>query len=86
MHRERVPGSRRDYYRMPDDVWDKMMRLRDQVLGRWAACSARASTWSAPDTPAGARMAEHAAFVEFVTRENARRADRAGKKYRAERA
>ena len=37
VHKERVPGSRRDYYRMPDDVWSDMFRLRDQVLQRWAA-------------------------------------------------
>src|SRR6266566_2693336 len=33
VHKERVPGSRRDYYRMPDDVWHDMLRLRDQVMG-----------------------------------------------------
>src|SRR6266849_9899017 len=27
VHKERVPGSRRDYYRMPDDVWHDMLRL-----------------------------------------------------------
>ena len=37
VHKERVPGSRRDYYRMPDDPWTDMFRLRDQVLQRWAA-------------------------------------------------
>ena len=36
VHKERVPGSRRDYYRMPDDVWSDMFRLRDQVMQRWA--------------------------------------------------
>src|SRR6202162_2383214 len=34
VHKERVPGSRRDYYRMPDDVWSDMFRLRDQVMQR----------------------------------------------------
>src|ERR1700752_567019 len=37
VHKERVPGSRRDYYRMPDDVWSDLFRLRDQVMQRWAA-------------------------------------------------
>src|ERR1700752_2477529 len=36
VHKERVPGPRRDYYRMPDDVWSDMFRLRDQVMQRWA--------------------------------------------------
>src|SRR5579864_9755197 len=30
VHKERVPGSRRDYYRMPDDVWSDLFRLRNQ--------------------------------------------------------
>jgi predicted transcriptional regulator len=43
-HKERVPGSRRDYYRMPGGMWDSLIRQRDQVMTRWTA---RASTWSA---------------------------------------
>src|ERR1051326_3834908 len=34
VHKERVPGSRRDCYRMPDNVWADMLRLRDQVMQR----------------------------------------------------
>ena len=37
VHKERVPGSRRDYYRLPDNVWHDMLRLRDQVMTRWTA-------------------------------------------------
>ena len=37
VHKERVPGSRRDYYRMPGNMWDDMLRLRDQVMSRWTA-------------------------------------------------
>ena len=32
VHKERVPGSRRDYYRMPGNMWDDMIRMRDQVM------------------------------------------------------
>ena len=61
--REREPGSRRDYYRMPDDVWVKMISLRDQILLREGIELIGAGT------PAGTRMAEHAAYVEFVSEE-----------------
>jgi len=69
VHKERVPGSRRDYYRMPDDVWSDMFKLRDQVMQRWAALVREAVELLGPDTPAGARLAEHATFFEFVSRE-----------------
>jgi len=69
VHKERVPGSRRDYYRMPDDVWSDMFRLRDQVMQRWAALVREGIELLGPDAPAGARLAEHAAFFEFVSRE-----------------
>ena len=69
VHKERVPGSRRDYYRMPDDVWSDMFRLRDQVMQRWAALVRESIELLGPDTPAGARLAEHATFFEFVSRE-----------------
>jgi predicted transcriptional regulator len=69
VHKERVPGSRRDYYRMPDDVWNDMFRLRDQVLQRWAALVREGIELLGPDTPAGARLAGHAAFFDFVSGE-----------------
>jgi DNA-binding transcriptional regulator GbsR (MarR family) len=69
VHKERVPGSRRDYYRMPDDVWHDMFRLRDQVMQRWAALVREGIELLGPDTPAGARLAEHATFFDFVSAE-----------------
>jgi DNA-binding transcriptional regulator GbsR (MarR family) len=69
VHKERVPGSRRDYYRMPDSVWHDMLRLRDQVMARWTALAREGIDLLGPDTPAAARLAEHAAFLEFVSRE-----------------
>src|SRR3984893_18796668 len=32
VHKERVPGSRRDYYRIPGTLRDDLPRLRDQVI------------------------------------------------------
>ena len=67
--REREPGSRRDYYRMPDDVWVKMISLRDQILVRWSGLLREGIELIGAGTPAGTRLAEHAAYVEFVSRE-----------------
>lgn len=69
IHREREPGSRRDYYRMPDDVWVTMLSLRDQTLLRWIGLLREGIELIGARTPAGARMAEHAAYVEFVSEE-----------------
>jgi DNA-binding transcriptional regulator GbsR (MarR family) len=69
VHKERVPGSRRDYYRLPDDVWNNMLRLRDQVMVRWTALVREGIDLVGPDTPAGARLTEHAAFFDFVAKE-----------------
>ena len=85
VHKERVPGSRRDYYRMPGNMWDDLLRMRDQVMSRWAALVREGIDLVGPDTAAGARMAEQAAFLEFATREMADLLTR-WEKYRAERA
>jgi predicted transcriptional regulator len=71
VHKERVPGSRRDYYRMPGTMWDDLLRMRDQVMSRWAALVREGIDLVGPDTAAGARLAEQAAFLEFATREMA---------------
>jgi len=69
VHKERVPGSRRDYYRMPGNMWDNLIRMRDQVMTRWTALVREGIDLVGPDTPAGARLAEQAAFLEFVSKE-----------------
>jgi DNA-binding transcriptional regulator GbsR (MarR family) len=66
VHKERVPGSRRDYYRMPPNVWEEVVRMQSQVLVRWAKILAEGVEVVGPDTPAGERMAEYAGFFEFV--------------------
>jgi DNA-binding transcriptional regulator GbsR (MarR family) len=69
VHKERVPGSRRDHYRMPGNMWDNMLRMRDQVMTRWTALVREGIDLVGPDTPAGARLAEQAAFLEFASKE-----------------
>ena len=68
-HKERVPGSRRDYYRIPGNMWDDMLRMRDQVMSRWTALAREGIDLVGPGTAAGARLAEQAAFLEFVSKE-----------------
>ena len=69
LHKGRVPGSRRDYYRMPADVWHEVTRLQNQVLQRWTSLLKEGVDLVGAETPAGARMAEHTAFFEFLNAE-----------------
>jgi DNA-binding transcriptional regulator GbsR (MarR family) len=69
VHKERVPGSRRDYYRMPGNMWDDMLRMRDQVMSRWTALVREGIDLVGPDTAAGERLAEQASFLEFASKE-----------------
>jgi DNA-binding transcriptional regulator GbsR (MarR family) len=85
VHKERVPGSRRDYYRTPGNIWDDLIRMRDRVMSRWAVLAREGIDLVGPDTAAGARMAEQAAFLEFATREMSDLLTR-WEKYRAEHA
>ena len=69
VHKERVPGSRREYYRMPGDVWHQVMLLRNQALTRWAVLLKEGMDLVGADSPAGRRMASHAGFFEFLAQE-----------------
>jgi len=67
--REHEPGSRRDHYRVDNDVWYEVSIRRDQNLARWAACAKEGVEVLGPDTPAGRRMRETLDFFEFVQSE-----------------
>lgn len=67
--REREPGSRRDRFRVHGDVWYEASVHRDQLLVRWAAALREGIAVLGPDSPAGVRMAETLAFVEFIREE-----------------
>jgi predicted transcriptional regulator len=69
VHKERVPGSRRDHYRMPPNVWQEVVRMQSQVLVRWAKMLAVGVDVVGPDTPAGQRMAQYAEFFDFLNSE-----------------
>ena len=69
VHKERVPGSRREYYRMPGDIWHQVLLLRNQALTRWSTLLKEGIDLVGADSPAGRRMAGHAGFIEFLTAE-----------------
>jgi DNA-binding transcriptional ArsR family regulator len=64
--REREPGSRRDLYRVHDDVWYEVSLERDQILARWKNAARDGADLLGRDTPAGARLAESVTFFEFL--------------------
>ncbi|GAB3914500.1 MarR family transcriptional regulator [Kibdelosporangium lantanae] len=65
--REREPGSRRDSYALnPDDLWYDMITQRDQFVTRWAGALREGVVALGANTPAGMRIRETVAFLEFV--------------------
>jgi predicted transcriptional regulator len=67
--REREPGSRRESYRVHSDQWYETFTRRDQVLVRWEHTLRAGVDALGPDTPAGRRIAETAAFFDFLQKE-----------------
>ena len=69
VHKERVPGSRREYYRMPREPWHQVVLGRNHILIRWSALLKEGIDLVGADSPAGRRMADHAGFFEFLAAE-----------------
>jgi DNA-binding transcriptional regulator GbsR (MarR family) len=63
------PGSRRQHYRMPTDVWDDIVRLRDRQFARWVTELREGVTALGAGSPAGARMADTVRYFEFLSAE-----------------
>jgi DNA-binding transcriptional ArsR family regulator len=64
--REREPGSRRDRYRLHNELWYATFANRDSVLSRWEHTLRDGADSLGRGTPAGARIAETTAFFEFL--------------------
>lgn len=64
--REREPGARTDHYRVPDDVWIDAIDSHDTALKVWKRQVQQGVELVGADTPAGVRLAETAAFLEFL--------------------
>ncbi|MFE9885905.1 GbsR/MarR family transcriptional regulator [Streptomyces scopuliridis] len=67
--RERDPGSRRDRYRLHNQLWYATFAQRDSVLTRWENALRDGVETLGRDTPAGARVAETVEFFEFLQQE-----------------
>lgn len=68
--REREPGSRRDHYRLYDDLWVSTVRMRDQSLLRLIDRFKEGVAVVGPDTLAGERMVETMDFYAFINEES----------------
>ncbi|QES52474.1 MarR family transcriptional regulator [Streptomyces venezuelae] len=64
--REREPGSRRDRYVLHNELWYETFTRRDQVLSSWERTLREGAVSLGPHSPAGTRVAETAAFFEFL--------------------
>ena len=64
--RERAPGSRRELYRVQEDVWWETFTNRDTLLSRWSATVRSGVDAVGADTPAGRRLAETSEFFTFL--------------------
>ncbi|ATZ25902.1 GbsR/MarR family transcriptional regulator [Streptomyces lavendulae] len=64
--REREPGSRRDRYVLHNELWYETFTRRDQVLTLWEKTLREGAAGLGEGSPAGARIAETAAFFEFL--------------------
>jgi DNA-binding transcriptional regulator GbsR (MarR family) len=67
--RETEVGSRRHVYRMPDNVWHEVLRVRDRIMMRWADTMRDGADVLGAGTPAGERLAESAMYFDFVSKE-----------------
>jgi len=64
--RERLPGSRKDHYRIRDDVFAAILERRNNALGEWESTSRSGADLFGHDSPAGRRLLEAADFFAFV--------------------
>ncbi len=67
--RERQPGTRRHRYVLQDPTWFELVVRRERLLDRWITTTRDGINALGPTTPAGQRLAESLAFVEFLQRE-----------------
>jgi DNA-binding MarR family transcriptional regulator len=65
--RERLPGSRKDHYRIRDDVFAAILERRNNALGEWESSTRSGAELFGPDTPVGHRLLEAADFFAFIS-------------------
>lgn len=69
VRKEREPGARRDHYVLHDDTWYEIATRRERIMEQWISCCREGLAALGKDTPAGQRIAETLAYLEFVQEE-----------------
>ncbi|HET6985335.1 MAG TPA: MarR family transcriptional regulator [Kribbella sp.] len=64
--RERLPGSRKDHYRIRDDVFAAILERRNQALGEWESTSRSGADLFGAGSAVGQRLTEAADFFAFI--------------------
>ena len=64
--RDRLPGQRKDTYRVGNDLWYEALGTRDQELARWAEMTRRGADSVGRETAAGRRLGETSDFFDFL--------------------
>jgi DNA-binding transcriptional regulator GbsR (MarR family) len=64
--RDREPGSRRDRFRVDDDVWYHVITTRLNSMTKWGDQLNAGLAAVGTDTPAAGRLAEMIDFFEFI--------------------
>jgi hypothetical protein len=66
---ERDPGSRRDRYRLLDDVWFHASASRDGALLSWETASREGAELFGYGSPVGQRFVQSVEYFEFLRKE-----------------
>ena len=64
--RERLPGSRKDHYRIREDVFAAILERRNQALSEWESTSRSGAALFGDGSPVGRRLTEAADFFAFI--------------------
>ncbi len=74
--RERVPRTRKDQYRIRDNVWETVLTMRNESLEAWKASLRLGVEAFGPDSEPGQRLSEAVDFFDFVQQDVRELADR----------
>jgi DNA-binding MarR family transcriptional regulator len=64
--RERLPGSRKDHYRIRDDVFAAILERRNNALGEWESSVLSGVDLFGPESVVGQRLTANAEFFAFI--------------------
>ncbi|WP_427893621.1 GbsR/MarR family transcriptional regulator [Kribbella sp. GL6] len=64
--RERIPGSRKDHYRIREDVFAAILERRNLALSEWESTSRSGAALFPADSPVASRLTIAADFFAFI--------------------